>query len=99
MPLIVALLLLRDRRDLDVRTVLDMEPEDNVKIRFLFKDNALAGDTSLDGKRHLECRRASLQLVIDFLDRHCVWDIEFTGEGCGHAVLQIASQVIHNLFS
>ncbi len=33
---------LRDRRD-DVRTVLDMEPENNVKIRFLFKDNARRG--------------------------------------------------------
>lgn len=89
---------LRDRRDLDVRAVLDMEPDGNIKVRFLFKDDALAGNTALDGKRHLERRGAGVQLVIDLLDRHCVGDIKFAGEGCGHRVLQISGQVRHNRF-
>ena len=89
---------LRDRRDLDVRTVLDVEPDGNIKVRFLFKDDALAGNTALDGKRHLERRSAGVQLVIDLLDRHCVGDIEFAGEGRSHRVLQIFSQVSHNRF-
>ena len=81
-----------------MRAVLDMEPDDNIKVWFLFKDDALAGNTALDGKRHLERRSAGVQLVIDLLDRHCVGDIEFAGEGRGHRVLQISGQVRHNRF-
>ena len=33
--------ILRDRRDLDVRAVLDMEPDGKIKVWFLFKDDAL----------------------------------------------------------
>ena len=87
-----------NRRDLDVRAVLDVEPDGNIQVRLLCENDALARNAALDRKRHLERRGAGVQLVIDLLDRHCVGDIKFAGEGCGHRVLQILSQVSHNLF-
>ena len=87
-----------NRRDLDVRAVLDVKPDGNIQVRLLCENDALARNAALDRKRHLERRCMGIQLVIDLLDRHCIGNIEFTRKGCGHRVLQISSQVSHNLF-
>ena len=89
---------LRDRRDLDVRAVLDVKPDGNIQIRLLCESAALAGDAALDGKRHLERRSTLVQPVIDLPERHRVGNIEFAGKGCGYRVLQISSRICHNLF-
>ena len=66
---------------MDVGALLEEKPESDIQIWLLLKCDTRAGNTALDLKRHLECRRAGIELFKDVINRCGIGKIKLTGIG------------------